>query len=913
MTTNLASRDIKSVAIEEEMKKSYLDYAMSVIVSRALPDVRDGLKPVHRRILYAMKEAGNDYNRPYRKSARPVADVMGKYHPHGDSPIYDAMVRMAQPFSMRDMLVDGQGNFGSVDGDPPAAMRYTEARLTKQAHFLLDDIDKETVEFQPNYDESLTEPMVLPARFPNILINGANGIAVGMATSIPTHNLGEIIDACCALVDNPELGLEDLIRYVPGPDFPTGSLILGRKGIHDAYSTGRGSIVMRGKSTIESYKDNREAIVITEIPYQVNKARLVERIADLVKEKVVEGVSDLRDESNREGMRIVIELKKDVVAEVILNLLYKHTPLQSNFSANMLALHHGRPETMNLKQMLAAFLEFREEVIYRRTRYELRQARDKAHLFLGLALAVANIDLIISLIRKAPDRQTAKEQLMATPWDASSVRGFIKLVDYKDLEGDAPVYHLSETQANGILDLRLHRLTNLERDKIAQELENLIKDIEELLSILGSRAKLLGIMKDELVQIKEMFATPRRSEIVDFDGDVDFEDLIQREDMVVTVSMGGYIKRVPLATYRAQKRGGKGRSAMTTKDEDSVRDVFVASTHSLVLFFSTTGKVYQLKVYKLPLGNPTAKGRPMVNLLPLGQNETISTILVLPEVEDTTNTFMMFVTSKGGVRRNRVSDFTRINASGKIAIKLDPDESLIGVHICKDDQEVMLYTKQGKAIRFDVNDVRIFAGRDSNGVRGIRLAKDDVVMAMTIVTGQEDVSIAERVAYLKHASKLRQSEDGQDDAAASSDDEDDNNNDDAVENVILTAERIAELAAREEFILTLTEKGFGKRTSAYEYRTINRGGSGIRNILVTAKNGPVVASFPVLADDDIMLVTDQGQLIRCPVHDIRMTGRNAQGVIVFRISADEKVVAVSRVPAEEEGTIDDNVAESEEN
>ena len=901
MTGQALSKDIKVVALEEEMKKSYLDYAMSVIVSRALPDVRDGLKPVHRRILFAMKEAGNDYNRPYRKSARVVGDVMGKYHPHGDSPIYDAMVRMAQPFSMRDLLIDGQGNFGSLDGDPPAAMRYTEARLTKQAHFLLEDIDKETVEFQSNYDESLLEPMVLPARFPNILVNGANGIAVGMATSIPPHNLGEILDACMALIDNPELSFEELLRYVPGPDFPTGGLILGRAGIVDAFRTGRGSITMRGKTEIETLRENRFAIIISEIPYQVNKARLVERIAELVKEKVIDGISDLRDESDRDGIRVVIELKRDAVSDVVLNLLYKHTPLQSNFSANTLALHHGRPEVMNLRQMLDAFLAFREEVIYRRTRFELKVARDKAHLFLGLALAVANIDRVIELIRRAPDRHTAKEQLMATAFDGSSLRSFIKLIDDKDLEEGQPHYYLTDAQASGILDLRLHRLTNLERDKIANDLNALIKDVEGLLEILGSRSKLLDVMKGELLSMREQFATKRRSEIVEFDGDVDFEDLIQREDMVITVSMEGYIKRVPLATYRAQRRGGKGRSGMATKDEDSVRDVFVASTHSLVLFFSTTGKVYQLKVYKLPLCNPQSKGRPLINLLPLQQNETISTILVLPEVEDTDTTYMLFATSKGHVRRNRLSDFTRINASGKIAIKLDEDESLVAVNLCQGDNEVMLFSRDGKAIRFEVGDVRIFAGRDSNGVRGMRLAKDDCIIAMTIVNGQSDVSVEERYAYVKQAARLRQLEGELDDQAMDSTDDEDQ---DVVPAVQLSHERMEELALREEFILTITEKGFGKRTSTFEYRTINRGGSGIRNISVTSKNGVVAGVFPVKDEDDIMLVTDQGKIIRCPIHGIRITGRNAQGVIVFRVDDKEKVVSVGCVPHDEETIVE---------
>lgn len=891
--TSLEVRDIKPVALEEEMKRSYLDYAMSVIVSRALPDARDGLKPVHRRILYGMKEAGNDYNRPYRKSARVVGDVMGKYHPHGDSAIYDAMVRMAQPFSMGAMLIDGQGNFGSLDGDPPAAMRYTEARLTKEAHSLIEDIDKETVDFRPNYDESTVEPVVLPARFPNLLVNGGSGIAVGMATNIPPHNLGEVIDAAIALVDDPTLTVDDLIRYIPGPDFPTGALILGRGGCSDAFRTGRGSIIMRGKTSIEDIKDNRQAIIIHEIPYQVNKSRLVERIAELIKEKVIEG--NLRDESDRDGMRIVLELRRDAVADVVLNLLFKHTPLQSNFSSNMLALNHGRPEIMNLKAILMAFLEFREEVIYKRIRFELTQARDKAHLFLGLALAVANIDAIISLIRKAPDRAVAKEQLMAHDWPAGDVRSFVKLIDYSDLDEENPTYRLSDAQAQGILDLRLHRLTNLERDKIASDLNALGESIAEYLRILGSREELLNVLKNELQEVRTAFAIPRRSEIVEFEGDLDYEDLIEREEMVVTVSIAGYIKRVPLSTYRAQKRGGKGRSGMTTKDEDYVSDVFVANTHSPVLFFSTTGKVYTLKVYKLPLGSPQSKGRPMVNLLPLQNGETISTVLVLPELDDAENTFMMFATSKGGVRRNKISDFARINASGKIAIKLDEDESLVSVHVCAPPQEIMLFTRLGKAIRFPVDEIRVFAGRDSNGVRGIRLGANDAVIGMTVVGTQEDVSMEERTAYLKYAMALRQIE-GDDEVIPSDDTEEDSTQESGA-SVELSPARIQELTEREEFVLTLTEKGFGKRSSSYEYRTIHRGGSGIRNISVTEKNGPVVASFPTSCHDDIMLVTDQGQIIRCPVHDIRITGRNAQGVIVFRIGQNEKVVAVSNIPA----------------
>lgn len=894
MTQDTLPQDIKRVSLEEEMKKSYLDYAMSVIVSRALPDVRDGLKPVHRRILFAMKEAGNEYNKPYRKSARVVGDVMGKYHPHGDSPIYDAMVRMAQPFSMRSLLIDGQGNFGSIDGDPPAAMRYTEARLTKQSHFLLEDIDKDTVDFQSNYDESLREPTVLPARFPNILINGANGIAVGMATAIPPHNLGEILDACIAIIQNPDLTFEELTAIVPAPDFPTGGLILGRAGSLQAFQRGRGSIVMRGRTSVESIKDNRYAVVIHELPYQVNKARLVERIAELVKDKVIEGVSDLRDESDRDGIRVVVDLKKDVVADVIINLLYKHTPLQSNFSANMLALHHGRPEVMNLRQMLDAFLAFREEIIYRRTRFELRVARDKAHLFLGLALAVANIDRVIELIRHAPDRQTAKQQLMETPFDMQYIRHFIEMVEGVALNPEDTTYYLTENQAVGILDLRLHRLTNLERDKILLDLQELVNEIEHLLAILRSRDKMLGVLTEELLDQKNQFATPRRSEIVAYDGDVDIEDLIQEEDMVVTVSMEGYIKRVPLDTYRAQKRGGKGRSGMTTKDEDSVKELFVASTHDLVLFFSTSGRVYQLKIYKLPLGTPQSKGRPLVNVLPLQAGETISTILTLPEVENADTTYMMFATSKGHVRRNRVSDFTNINAAGKIAIKLEDDEQLVSVRICQGDEDVFLFTRLGKAIRFGVSDVRVFVGRASNGVRGVRLADQDCVMAMTIVANQDDVDVAEREAYVRYAAKMRQ------DDEVDGDMEDEENVVAAAGDAItLSPERIADLEARESFILTITERGYAKRTSSYEYRTTGRGGSGVRNITITDRNGPVVCAFPASHTHDVMLVTQQGQLIRCPVEDVRITGRSTQGVIMFRTGAEDRVVSVSPIAQDE--------------
>lgn len=888
--------DIKPIAIEEEMKRSYLDYAMSVIVSRALPDVRDGLKPVHRRILYGMKEAGNEYNRAYRKSARTVGDVMGKYHPHGNMAIYDAMVRMAQDFSLRLPLIDGQGNFGSMDGDPPAAERYTEARLSKAAHAMLEDIDRGTVDFQPNYDDSTFEPKVLPARIPNLLVNGANGIAVGMATNIPSHNLGELIDACCALIEDPDMRVEDLMAHIPGPDFPTGAIIVGRGGIFEAYRTGRGSITIRSKTHIEEIRGEREAIIVDEIPYQVNKSRMIERIAEVVKEKIIEGISDLRDESDRQGVRVVIELKRDAVAEVVLNQLYKHTPLQTYFGINMLALHHGRPEQLPLKRILEAFLEFREEVILRRTRFDLLKARERAHLFLGLAIAVANIDEIIELIRKAPDKVIAKEQLLARAWNAETLAPLLVLVedpDYKLEEGST--YRLSDAQAQAILDLRLHRLTGLERDKIANDLQELADKIAEYLAILASRQRVLDILRAELLEIKEQFATPRRTEIEDGDSGFDIEDLIQREDMVVTVSMGGYIKRVPLSTYRAQRRGGKGRSGMTTKNEDIVNDVFVANTHSPVLFFSSLGRVYQLKVYKLPLGNPTARGRPMINMLPLAPNETISTVMVLPDEQELWDQmFVMFATSKAHVRRNKLSDFLNIKSNGKIAMKLDEDETLISVKTCTEDEDIMLSTAKGKSIRFSVTEVRVFAGRDSNGVRGQKLSDGDSIISMAILKHAR-LNVEERDLYLRQASKARQL---LGEEPIEGDEEDDNPELHPTEIQQLLPERFQEIATEEEFILTVTENGFGKRTSAYEYRITGRGGQGVDNIIVNARNGGVIASFTIENDDQIMLVTDAGKLIRCPVHDIRIAGRRTQGVTIFRISDDEKVVAVSRIPGD---------------
>lgn len=896
-SSTLPSPDIKPVAIEEEMKRSYLDYAMSVIVSRALPDVRDGLKPVHRRILYAMKEAGNDYNRPYRKSARTVGDVMGKYHPHGDMAIYDAMVRLAQDFSLRLTLIDGQGNFGSMDGDPAAASRYTEARLSRPSHVLLEDIDKDTVDFQPNYDDSMTEPKVLPARFPNILVNGGGGIAVGMATNIPTHNLGEVLEACCALVDNPGLTVEELMAIVPGPDFPTGASIIGRHGILEAYRTGRGSIVIRGKTHFETLRADRQAIIIDEIPYQVNKARMIERIAEVVKEKVIEGIADLRDESDRQGMRVVIELKREAVPDVVLNQLYRYTALQTSFGINMLALNHGRPEQLPLKRILEAFIEFREEVILRRTRFELARAREKAHLFAGLAIAVANIDPVIALIRAASDRQVAKAQLMDRDWPSAAVAPLISLVE-PDREVSGDTYRLSDAQAQAILDLRLHRLTGLERDKIAADLQELADRIAGYLRILASRPLVMDILRNELIEIKEQFATPRRTLIEEGESAVDVEDLIQREDMVVTVSLNGYIKRVPLSTYRAQRRGGKGRSGMATRDEDMVSDVFVANTHSPVLFFTSTGRVYQLKAYRLPLATPQARGRPMINLLPLSEGETISTIMVLPEEETLWDEmFVMFATSKGNVRRNRLSDFLNIQSNGKMAMKLDEGENLIAVQTCSENDDVLLSTRKGKCIRFHVGEIRIFAGRASNGVRGIRLSGDDEVISMSIL-GQMTLSTEERDAYLRHAARARQAENGLEGEEVNNGENGEEEG--ASDTLKLSPERIQELSAREQFILTVTESGFGKRSSSYGYRTTGRGGMGIDSIVVNDRNGGVVASLPVDPTDQIMLVTNSGQLIRCPVYDIRIAGRRTQGVTIFRVDEGEKVVAVSRIPLGED-------------
>ncbi|AIB13609.1 DNA gyrase subunit A (plasmid) [Azospirillum argentinense] len=886
--------DIAPVTIEDEMRRSYLDYAMSVIVSRALPDVRDGLKPVHRRILYAMKEGGYDSTKPYKKSARIVGDVMGKYHPHGDSAIYDAMVRMAQDFSMRLPLIDGQGNFGSMDGDPAAAMRYTEARLAKAAEALLDDIDKDTVDFQANYDDSGKEPTVVPARFPNLLVNGAGGIAVGMATNIPTHNLSEVVDACCAYIDNNDVTDEELMEFVPGPDFPTGGMILGRSGVRSALMTGRGSVIIRAKTEIEEIRKDRFAIVATEIPYQVNKSKLMERIGEVVNDKTIEGIADLRDESDRDGVRVVIELKRDAVPDVVLAQLFRHTQLQTSFGVNMLALNGGRPELMNLRQIIAAFVRFREQVITRRTEFLLGKARERAHTLVGLAVAVANLDAMIALIRSAPDPVWAREQMMEREWPAMDVAPLIALIDEPGRGvSENGTYRLSEEQARAILDLRLHRLTGLERDRIGAELKDVTDQIADYLETLANRAKLLGILRDELVEMKERFGTPRRTEIQELEFEADIEDLIQREDMVVTVSQSGYVKRVPLSTYRAQKRGGKGRSGMSMKAEDAVSDLFVANTHTPLLLFSSRGMVYKLKVYRLPLGNPQARGKAFVNLLPLIDGETITTVLPLPEDEAVwADLHVVFATSKGNVRRNRLSDFANIRSNGLIAMKLEEEgERLIAVRTCSEADDVLLATGGGKCIRFEVADVRVFAGRTSTGVRGIRLADGDEVISMTTLHHVES-SPEERAAFLKR--KREEGVDMEGEAAPEADEV-------STESVTLSTERYEELKGLEQYVLTVTERGYGKRTSSYEYRVTGRGGQGIWNMEMGERNGSIVAAFPVEDSHQVMMVTNGGQVIRMPIHDVRIAGRKTLGVTLFRVGADERVVSVASI-AEDEDT-----------
>ncbi len=893
---DLPGGDIRPVSITDEMKRSYLDYAMSVIVSRALPDVRDGLKPVHRRILYTMYESGFTPEKSYVKSARPVGDTMGKYHPHGDQSIYDALVRMAQPFSMRLPLVDGQGNFGSVDGDPPAAMRYTESRLAKVALSLLEDIEQQTVDFQPNYDGKDQEPTVLPARFPNLLVNGAGGIAVGMATNIPPHNLGEVIDAVMALMEKPEITIDELMEIVPGPDFPTGGSILGRGGIRAAYNTGRGSVLMRSKYEFEEIRKDRQAIIVSEIPYQVNKSNLIEKIAELVREKRIEGVGDLRDESDRDGMRIVIEIKRDATPDVVLNQLWRYTAMQSSFGCNMIALNGGKPEMLNLKDFLVAFLDFREEVVTRRTKFLLNKARDSAHVQVGLAIAVANIDEVIHLIRTAPDAAHARASLMERAWPARDMAPLIALIadPHHSLDADG-TYRLSETQARAILDLRLQRLTALGREEIAEALNKLATEIADYLDILRSRVRVMTIIRDELTAIRTAFATPRRTLILDYASDMEDEDLIQREDMVVTVSHAGYVKRVPLSTYRAQRRGGKGRSAMQTRDEDFVARLFVASTHQPVLFFSSKGQVYKEKVWRLPLAAPQARGKALVNILPLEQDERINTIMPLPEDEAAwENLDVMFATTRGTVRRNKLSDFAQVNRAGKIAMKLDDGDGIVDVQTCSADSDVLLTTAKGQSIRFAVDDVRVFKGRDSVGVRGISLAEGDHIISMAILR-HSDATGDERAAYLK----MRRAVMGESGVEETVEETPEDAGESASSNESLSSERYAALSAAEQIILTVSENGYGKRTSSYEYRITGRGGKGIVAMAVNARNGNLVASFPVEDSDEIMLVTDGGQLIRCPVEGIRTAGRSTQGVIIFKTASGERVMSVERISEDE--------------
>jgi len=908
--------DIRPVLIQDEMKRSYLEYAMSVIISRALPDVRDGLKPVHRRILYAMQRLGLDWNKKHMKSSKVVGDTMGDFHPHGNLAIYDALVRLAQEFSMRVPLIDGQGNFGSVDGDPPAAERYTEARLSKIAQYLLDDLEKETVAFKPNYDDRLEEPVVLPAKFPNLLVNGAGGIAVGMATNIPPHNLGEVIDACVLMLDNPETSIDELTQLIPGPDFPTGGLILGRAGALAAYHKGRGSIIMRSRVEVEEIRKDREALVVSAIPYQVNKKTLIEKIADLVREKKVEGISDIWDETNREGMRIVIELKRDAIADVVLNQLWRFSDLQTTFGANMLAINGGKPEQLNLRDFIEAFTSFRQEVVTRRTRHLLTKARDRAHVLVGLAIAVANIDEVIRLIRTSPSPAEAKALLMERHWPAKDMAPLIALIaDPRHGLADDGTYKLSEEQAKAILELRLARLTALGRDEIGDELMKIAEEIKEFLAILSSRQRIVDIVKGELTAIRDEFATPRKTEIVDIEGEVEDEDLIAREDVVVTVSHKGYIKRVPLSMYRAQRRGGKGRSGMSTRDEDFVTQIFITSTHTPVLFFSSRGMCYRMKVWRLPAATPQASGKALINLLPLAQGEVITSILPLPEDQETWSRLeLMFATKSGGVRRNALSDFESINRNGKIAMKLDAEDGaeadrIVSVAICSPEDDVLLTTAQGRCIRFLIKDeVRLFKGRDSSGVRGIRLDDGDEVISMAILT-HVDASPAERGAYLKQAAQIRRSEGGED-LEAAAEPEIDAEEGDAGE-ADLTSERYAELSGKEQFVLTVSERGFGKRTSSYEYRTSGRGGKGIVAMVVNDRNGNLVASFGIEDSDQIMLVTDGGQLIRCPVDDVRIAGRNTQGVRIFKTEAEERVVSVESIT--DDGSVGDgeNAVESD--
>ncbi|MBO9544672.1 DNA gyrase subunit A [Caulobacter sp.] len=884
--------DVAPINIEDELRRSYLDYAMSVIVSRALPDARDGLKPVHRRVLFSMHEQGQTPERPYVKSARVVGDVMGKYHPHGDASIYFTLVRMTQSFSMGLVLIDGQGNFGSVDGDMPAAMRYTECRMAPPAMSLLADLDKDTVDFADNYDGKEQEPTVLPSRIPNLLVNGAGGIAVGMATNIPPHNLGEVIDACLLLIDDPNVTTDQLLDLVPGPDFPTGGEIIGRAGPRQALLTGRGSVIMRGVASVEELRAGREAIIITEIPYQVNKANLVEYIAELVRDKKIEGVADIRDESNRDGMRIVVELKRDASGEVILNQLYRFTALQTSFGVNMLALNRGRPEQMGLHKLLELFVEFREEVVVRRTKFELGKARDRGHVLVGLTIAVANIDEFIHIIRSSKDPTEARERLVAKAWPAGDMMPLVALIaDPRTVQEGGDLIRLTDEQARAILALTLSRLTGLGRDEIGNEAAALADAIRGYLELLSDRANIMAVVREELVEVREKFAIPRRSILVDGDADMEDEDLIVREDMVITVTMGGYVKRTPLANYRTQHRGGKGKSGMATKNEDAVTRVFSASTHAPLLFFTSGGKVYKMKVWRLPQGVANSRGKAFVNLLPIEPGETITSILALPEDEATWSGLdVMFATRSGSVRRNKLSDFVDVRRNGKIAMKLDEGDGIVGVSVCNADQDVLLTTAAGRCIRFSVDEVRVFASRDSTGVRGVKLAGEDTVISMAVLRSV-DATPAERAAYLKHQRAMLRAagEEGEDAPVVAEEGEEDG------DETTLTPERIAELGAAEEILLTVSSEGFGKRTSAYDFRRTGRGGQGLAAQDLSKRGGRLVGSFPIDESDQILLVTDQGQLIRVPVSQIRVAARNTQGVTIFRTAQDEHVVSVERL------------------
>ena len=889
-----------SIDIAAEMKHSFIDYAMSVIISRAIPDLRDGLKPVHRRILFAMHETNNTHEKAYRKSARPVGDVMGQYHPHGDSAIYDALVRMAQPFSMSLPLLDGQGNFGSMDGDNPAAMRYTEVRMDKPAAFLLADIDKDTVDFQDNYDGKQQEPTVLPARFPNMLVNGAGGIAVGMATNIPPHNLGEVIDACQALIENPDLTSEELIDYVPAPDFPTGGIILGRGGARKAYTEGRGSVIIRAKTRVEEIRKDRFAIIIDEIPYQVNKASMIERIAELVREKKIDGISGVADESDRIGVRVVIELKRDATAEVVLNQLFRFSQMQTYFGCNMLALNGGKPEQLNLRGFLTAFLDFREEVVARRTAYELNKARERSHVLCGLAVAVSNVDEVVATIRQSADAAAAREALMTRRWPAHEIADYIRLIDDPTHKmNEDGTYNLSETQARAILELRLQRLTQIGVKEVTDELEELAGKIKEYLAILASRERILQIISSELAEVKDAFAVPRRTEIVDWSGDMDDEDLIEREDMVVTITAGGYIKRTPLADFRAQKRGGKGVSGGSLKEDDVVTNLFVANTHTPLLFFTTDGMAYKLKTWRLPQGSRTSKGKAIVNILPIPTGVSIAAIMPVDRPEEHWDELqIVFATSAGDVRRNQLSDFTNVKSNGKIAMKLPEtgDVSLVNARICTEEDDVMLVTDSGRAIRFRTTDVRVFKGRDSTGVRGIRLSGDDTVVSMAVIR-HFDATSEDRAAYLKQRRMM----------AGAPEDEGDED-EDATAAGPLSSETFNAMSEAEDLILTITAKGSGKLSSSHDYPVRGRGGMGVAAMDKAMRGGALVACFPVETSDQVMLATSTGQSIRVPVEGISFRSRSAGGVKVFNTSGAETVVSVAWIADQGDETAEGDAA-----